>query len=296
VELFFEDLRAAWWALIPEPTLRHVAAVAVMFGFYYVIVAVAERLSGSRREAVYRSRGFAHDVAYYFYYKGGLSHVLIPGALITSLEGPLSFLKVQMLEGLPFGAKVVCWLLLSDFTGYWVHRARHHFRWLWAFHTTHHAQTDLNFATYTRTHPVEEFSGYFVGLFLALMLGLSPITGMFIWLALDFFGQTSHSRVAWTFGPLRWIFVTPRFHNFHHSLDPAHHDRNFGVLFSFWDRIFGTAVDETAPLPARYGLSEVQPTSFWSTLVSPFELLVKYYGPKPMLGPEPLPGTSPEPR
>lgn len=296
MEALVEDLRAAWWALVPEPTLRHVAAVAVIFGFYYVLVAIAERLSNSREEAAYRSTGFLHDVVYYFYFKGGLGRLLVPAAFITALQDSLSFAKLNLLEGLPFAAKVACWLLVADFTGYWVHRARHHFKFLWAFHTTHHAQTDLTFATYTRVHPVEEFTGLFVGLFLALLLGISPITGMFIWLALDFFGETSHSRISWTFGPLRWILVTPRFHRFHHSMDPAHHDRNFGVLFSFWDRLFGTAVDDKAALPTTFGIAEVRPTSLWSTIVSPFELLARYYGPRPVVVPDGLADTTAETR
>lgn len=296
MEQLFNELRTGWWAMVPDPSLRTLAGVAITFGFYYVLVAAFERLSHSRNEATYRSKGFGHDVFFYFYFKTGAARLLLPVAFMTSLEDHLSFMKLQLLEGLPFGVKVVFWLLASDCTGYWVHRARHHFRWLWAFHTTHHAQPDLNFATYARVHPVEDFSGYFVGLFLALVLGISPITGMLIYMILDFFGETSHSRVSWTFGPLRWILVTPRFHSFHHSMDPAHHDRNFGILFSFWDRIFGTAVDERAPLPTSFGIEEVKPTSLWSTIVSPFELLVKYYGPRPAAVPEALADSSAEAR
>jgi sterol desaturase/sphingolipid hydroxylase (fatty acid hydroxylase superfamily) len=296
VEALIQDLRTSWWALVPNETLRQLIVTAVMFGFYYVVVAILERLSRSRTERMYRSPGFFHDIFYYFFWKGGIGRILVPTAIVLSLQEPLSFLKVGLLGGLSFPAQIVVWLLVADFTGYWVHRARHHFRFLWAFHTTHHSQTDVTYATYTRVHPVEDFTGLFVGLFAALLLGVSPVSGAIAWLLLDFLGETSHSRVPWTFGPLRYILVTPRFHSFHHSTDPAHHDKNFGVIFSIWDRMFGTAVDDRSPMPTSFGLDEVKPTSLWSTIVAPFELLVRYYAPRPAILPEQLADSRPETR
>jgi sterol desaturase/sphingolipid hydroxylase (fatty acid hydroxylase superfamily) len=288
VEALIDQLRMSWWALVPDATMRHLVQTAVFFGFYYVVAAFLERLSRARNEGTYESSGFQHDVFYYFYFKGGFGRILVPVAIATWLEEPLSFLSVNLLHGLPFWAQVVGWLLVADLTEYWVHRARHHFRFFWAFHTTHHSQTHLNFATYTRVHPVEDFTGLFVGVFLSLLLGVSPITGLLLWLLLDAIGELNHSRIAWRFGPLRWIFVTPHFHSFHHSIDPAHHDRNFGVIFSVWDRLFGTAVPDSAPAPVRFGLADVKPTTLWSTIVAPFELLVQFYGPRPEHAPSPL--------
>jgi sterol desaturase/sphingolipid hydroxylase (fatty acid hydroxylase superfamily) len=280
VDTLIQQLAVAWHALVPNPWLRQIAVTAVFLGFYYVVVAVLERISQVRSESTYRSVGFYHDIAYYFYFKGGIGRIIVPAAVATSLAEPLSFASLRLLEGLPLTVQFVCYLLVSDFVGYWVHRARHHFRFLWAFHTTHHSQTDLNFATYTRVHLVEDFTGLYVGLFIALLLGVSPITGTLTWLLLDAIGQLTHSRISWRFGPLRWILVTPRFHSYHHSLDPAHRDRNFGILFSFWDRLFGTAVDENSPVPVSFGIAEVKPTTLWSTVVAPFELLMRYYGPR----------------
>ena len=59
-------------------------------------------------------------------------------------------------------------------------------------------------------------------------------------LSADLIGELQHTQIPWRFGPLHWVLVTPRFHLYHHSIDPAHHDRNFGIVFSFWDRLFGT--------------------------------------------------------
>lgn len=44
-------------------------------------------------------------------------------------------------------------------------------------------------------------------------------------------------------GPLRFFYVDNRFHRIHHSAEERHWHRNFGLMFSIWDRVFGTAVE-----------------------------------------------------
>lgn len=282
IETLIESLRAGWHGFLPDPTLRKLAIAALFLGFYYVVVAALERISSSRTQN-YRSTGFHHDIVYYLYFKGGIARLVVPATVATALEEPLSFASLRLLEGLSFPVQVVAWLLISDCIGYWVHRAKHHFRFLWAFHTTHHSQTHVNFATYARVHPVEDLLGLYVGLFVSLLLGVSPVAFFLAWLLLDVLGELSHTQIPWRFGPLYWLIVTPRFHLYHHSVDPAHHDRNFGIVFSVWDHLFGTAVDERASSrPVAFGLDEVKPTTLWSTFVAPFELLARYYGPRPI--------------
>ena len=36
------------------------------------------------------------------------------------------------------------------------------------------------------------------------------------------------------------MFLSPHYHQLHHSVDPNHYDRNFGQVLSIWDRLFGT--------------------------------------------------------
>ena len=49
-----------------------------------------------------------------------------------------------------------------------------------------------------------------------------------------------HSNIRTNLGWLRYIFVTPQSHRVHHSIEPRHHDTNFGLTFSLWDQLFGT--------------------------------------------------------
>jgi len=272
-------LRQLWRSLIPGTIERTLATAVVFATVYFLLVLVVERACGTRT-ANYRSRGFAHDLAYYLYMKGGLQKYVIPVAFIATLREPLAFLDLKLLEGLPFALKFITWLLAADFVQYWMHRAKHHFRFLWAFHTTHHSQEHVNFATFARIHPVEDLVGQFVHLFLLLILGADPVFSLLVFLVLDMIDQLQHTQIPWRFGPLYGILVMAPFHMYHHSTDPAHYNRNFGVLFSFWDRLFGTAVNEREnPKPSRFGLDDVKPTSLWSTLVEPFRLVYRFYAP-----------------
>jgi sterol desaturase/sphingolipid hydroxylase (fatty acid hydroxylase superfamily) len=58
--------------------------------------------------------------------------------------------------------------------------------------------------------------------------------------------------------------VTPGLHRLHHSIDPRDHDRNFGQLFSWWDRVFGTYT-QPAIGGLRFGLAGFEEAR-WQTV------------------------------
>jgi sterol desaturase/sphingolipid hydroxylase (fatty acid hydroxylase superfamily) len=60
----------------------------------------------------------------------------------------------------------------------------------------------------------------------------------------------------------RWlslIIVTPDLHKVHHSAWQPETDSNYGSLFSFWDRCFGTRRRHPDPKRIRFGVDEVTP-------------------------------------
>jgi sterol desaturase/sphingolipid hydroxylase (fatty acid hydroxylase superfamily) len=279
VDTFFawaESLRVLWRQFLPDPTWRAFAVTIVLAVFYFVLVWSIERANRVRTDH-YRQRGFAHDLLFYFYSKGGLPKLVLPTALMVAVHDRLSFLDLRLVEGLPYPVQLLCWVMVGDFLNYWVHRAKHHFRFLWAFHATHHSQVHLNFATYARAHPFENFIGQFMRVFIMLLMGADPVSFFLVYLLLDALGELTHTQIPWRFGPLYYIFVTPPFHSFHHSVDPAHHDRNYASVFSFWDYLFGTAVPAGSPRPTRFGIPEMRGDSLTDALFGPFRLLYQYY-------------------
>ena len=68
-----------------------------------------------------------------------------------------------------------------------------------------------------------------------------------------------HASIGVHFGPLRKILVDNRFHRIHHSTEQRHFDKNFGICFSIWDRMFGTACDPVGDEWPKVGLANVDP-------------------------------------
>jgi sterol desaturase/sphingolipid hydroxylase (fatty acid hydroxylase superfamily) len=272
-----------WWPtfewLFHSPLLRAVArgclkAMVIGIVFYFIIY-LLERASGATTTQ-YRSRGFLQDVAYWFYYRSGLYRLLFTATLFGFLGPRLAFLQFETVNNLSPVWRGLLWILVSDFTTYWVHRLQHASGWIWAFHATHHSQEQLNFATTTRFHPVDHFLADTVKFIPQMALGASPLSWLPLYLAMDFVTVTQHSRIAWRLGPLSKVLVTPWFHSFHHSTDPRHHNKNFGGLLSIWDHMFGTAVDAPEQ-PKEYGLTDVRMPTLLSTLLRPFGLLHERY-------------------
>jgi sterol desaturase/sphingolipid hydroxylase (fatty acid hydroxylase superfamily) len=158
--------------------------------------------------------------------------------------GPGSLVRLPLLDWLgPIGASLAL-LLFVDFLRYWEHRFEH--RFLWRVHALHHSAEHLSAAN-NYAHPLQYFPLF---LFVSLPLSLIDMGGFalpaliaIVKALLEFF---IHSPTKLSFGRLRSVLVDPPFHRIHHSIEEQHWDRNFGILFSFWDRLFGTC-----HMPAR---------------------------------------------
>ena len=144
----------------------------------------------------------------------------------------------------------VFWIV-SGFFGYWVHRI-YHGKAFWRVHRFHHAAEELNFVTALRLHPVEALT--------RVLLPLSPLTFMHVpdsvlvtsVFAGSFINYCQHSEIDSDWGWVgRWIFGSPKVHQYHHSIDDEHRDVNFGNC-PLWDHIFGTWYGG-AIIPSAYG-------------------------------------------
>lgn len=144
------------------------------------------------------------------------------------------------------------YFLVVDFLGYWMHRLNHLDR-LWPTHAFHHSARNLYWASGMRGSPV-----HFVLLGLPSLLVqvvFSP-EGPVLVLVMVYgvlHNSVIHSNVRIPTRLLNWIFVTGESHFVHHGRDPRLGNSNFGFLFTFWDRMFGTWVDPKS-LPRNHPL------------------------------------------
>lgn len=163
-------------------------------------------------------------------------------------------------------------VLMNDFVTYWNHRFQH--RYLWPIHSVHHSQTELHAAN-GYGHFMERGLRYLVfGIPLSLIGFEFAGTPFVITVMSGVLERYIHSPVSAHLGPLRYILVDNRFHRIHHSLEPQHFEKNFGILFSFWDRIFGTAWEPRAgEWPATGVAGLVPPNSIADYLLYPLRFV-----------------------
>lgn len=176
----------------------------------------------------------------------------------------------------PFGItgyflQLVLLTAFADFFAYWRHRAEH--AWFWPIHAVHHAPRQLHAAN-DLGHPLQILPSF---LFMSVPLSLiqidGPATPFAVAVIVGLANMYIHSPVEWHFGALRRVVVDNRFHRIHHSLERQHFDKNFGICFSLWDHLFGTAYQPGEEWPA-VGLEDVPaPRTTVQYLLLPLRIL-----------------------
>ena len=159
--------------------------------------------------------------------------------------------------------------VFDDFARYWTHRWLHRIPMLWSFHRVHHSATVLNPFTVFRTHPVEGLifsirsslvQGITTALFffffgdqvnLIMVFGASVFSFTFNLLG----SNLRHSPISISYWPIiERIIMSPVQHHIHHSNAEEHLDRNFGVVFSVWDWMFGSLQLSSSEESLNFGL------------------------------------------
>ncbi len=158
---------------------------------------------------------------------------------------------------LPYWLQVGATLIILDLVAYAWHRANHGSALLWRFHAVHHSDIHFDASTAFRFHPGELMISLGVRLVVVTMTGL-PILGLIVFeLFYGFCNLFIHSDIRIAGGHERrlgWLFVTPSLHRLHHSECPKSLNRNFGTVFSFWDRLGKTFLGGSADNRITLGL------------------------------------------
>jgi sterol desaturase/sphingolipid hydroxylase (fatty acid hydroxylase superfamily) len=146
-----------------------------------------------------------------------------------------------------------CLLLSEDFLYYWLHRFDHQCRVFWAVHVTHHSSEEFNLAVGFRSsvfQPVYRFI-YFIPL---PLLGFQATDIFIIYSITQLWGILVHTTMIDKLGWLEYVLVTPSHHRVHHGSNISYLDRNLGMIFIFWDKLFGTFTPEKEAV--TYGLTK----------------------------------------
>jgi alkylglycerol monooxygenase len=159
--------------------------------------------------------------------------------------------------------------VVIDFAGYWVHRLSHEINFLWNRHIIHHSSEEFNLSCALRQSISTVFS--FIALFMipAALLGV-PAEVIGIIAPLHLFAQFwYHTRLIGRMGFLEAFLVTPSHHRVHHAMNPEYLDKNYGQIFIFWDKWFGTFQQELPEVEPIYGVK--RPVRTWNPILINFQ-------------------------
>ncbi len=188
-------------------------------------------------------------------------NIVVLGALPVSVLAAADFAAARgwglFNQGfVPPLAALVLGFVLRSLVGYFIHVAMHKVPLLWRVHQVHHTDTAMDVSTTVRFHPLEFLISLPILLAATAALGLPPLAVILFELVDAAMAVFTHANLRLgerTDRALRLVLVTPAMHRIHHSSHQPETDSNYGALFSWWDRLFGTYRPH-----ARGGLAAMQ--------------------------------------
>jgi sterol desaturase/sphingolipid hydroxylase (fatty acid hydroxylase superfamily) len=142
-----------------------------------------------------------------------------------------------------------------DFSGYWVHRLQHVTNFFWNGHIVHHSSEEFNLACALRQSISSIVKTFAIFLLPAALFGV-PHQVIAVIAPLHLFAQFwYHTQHINKMGFLEKIIVTPSHHRVHHAINKEYIDKNYGQIFIFWDKWFGTFQEELPNVPPVYGIT-----------------------------------------
>ena len=144
----------------------------------------------------------------------------------------------------PLWLEVLLGVIFLDFIGaYLPHYVEHQIKPLWMIHLVHHSDHNVDTTTANRHHPLESIVRFGFTLLGVFLLGAS-IGIIMLYQALSVISsQFNHANIKLPKKIDLWIsylLVSPDMHKTHHHFRLPHTDKNYGNIFSIWDRLLGT--------------------------------------------------------
>jgi sterol desaturase/sphingolipid hydroxylase (fatty acid hydroxylase superfamily) len=175
------------------------------------------------------------------------------------------------LRELPIWQQCLAILLLQDVFLYWMHRV-FHTRLGWRFHAVHHSPKILDWMSASRNHLVNNLLTFILADVIVQLMGFSVTTLIILAPINVLYSSMVHANLNWTFGPLRYVFASPVFHRWHHTLEGEGIDKNFASTFPVLDLLFGTFYMPAGKVPELFGNGDPDfPEDFWGQLIHPFK-------------------------
>ena len=220
---------------------------------------------------------------FWLFFNGHYTGILVATAAVWALghvENTLggwpwpSPTTLQLLMQKPLWLQFVVFLVFKDFLEWLVHNLLHAVPMLWQNHKLHHSIEQLDWIGNFRFHWMEIV--VYKGLTYLPLIVLGIDGRVLLWVAIfgTLIGHLNHANLRLSWGPLKYLFNSPRMHIWHHDLVVhGHHGQNFAIVFSLWDWLFGTAyLPADAEQPEQLGFVGIErfPRGVLGRLIYPF--------------------------
>ena len=181
-----------------------------------------------------------------------LALTFITFATTVALNGALMLVLIRLdaagfgilhWTGLPPWIAGVLAVLLLDLSFYAAHVAMHRVSALWLIHRVHHSDPVVDVTTTIRQHPLEGLVRYAFKAAFACVggVGLGAFVVYRTWSAVGGLLEHANIRIPPRLdAALSLVTTWPNMHKVHHSRDVRESNTNYGNIFSWFDRLFGT--------------------------------------------------------
>ena len=193
---------------------------------------------------------------------------IMPATLLSETFN-LNFLKVNI-STWPWIIQFFGAIFITDLSLYFIHRLFHVNKFLWPFHAIHHSIKSIDWLAGSRLHFVDIFISRAIGFAPTFLLGfpIEIVTSYIIFVA--FHTVFIHSNTNIDFKFLKYVFVTPQYHDWHHSADPSTFNKNYAVHLPVIDYVFGTYYFPQNKKPSEFGINLELPEGYIKQLIFPF--------------------------
>ncbi len=260
-------------------------------GYFFWLLAVSlfvwllERLFPWRKEQKALRKEIGQDL-FFLIFNGHYAGILVASLgswVMQQISGLFQSIhipppeSIHLMSEYPVWMQFIVFFLLKDFLEWCIHNLLHRIPWLWEFHKLHHSIRELDWIGNMRFHWMEIVVYKSLSYFPLVVLGVRGDVILWIAIISTLVGHLNHSNLNISWGPFRYIINSPRMHVWHHDIIlRGDHGKNFGVVFSLWDWIFGTAYMPMAPEapknPEKLGFDDIDefPDNLFLRLVYPF--------------------------
>lgn len=204
-------------------------------------------------------------------------------SLLSAFFGGFVSLQGSMLS---LGLVSLFMFAWDDWLRFIHHYFMHKIPFLWEFHKVHHSAKILTPITLFRIHPLESAiatvrNSLSLGVSSAMfMFFFSGEVSMYTFFGVNLFGfmfnflgaNLRHSHVPISLGFLEYLFISPKQHQIHHSANPKHFDKNFGVGLAIWDYLAGTLVLSRQEKISHFGVSDLSAHKLADQYFIPFRV------------------------